>query len=61
MKKIFTYINRLSKPVNKIVVSVALVLVYSIICLYHLFARQTAKRWEFYKNNVSLEQTKHLW
>lgn len=61
MKKILSCINRLVKPVNKIIICIALTLVYFIICLYHLFIRQTDKRWESNKNNVSLEQTKHLW
>ena len=34
MKKILSCINRLVKPVNKIIICIALTLVYFIICLY---------------------------
>ncbi len=61
MKKILLYINRLAKAINKVVVCAALVLAYLVICLYHLFTRQTMQRWAANKNKKSIEQTKHLW
>jgi hypothetical protein len=61
MKKVLTYIKRLAKLVNKIVVGIALVFAYLVICLYHLLTRQKTQRWESNKHKVSLEQTKHLW
>lgn len=61
MKKIFRYIKILARIANKVVVWIALLLTYIVICLYHFLLHQKAQRWVYNENKVSLEQTKHLW
>lgn len=61
MKKIFKYINKAVRIVNKVVVWTALLLTYLVICLYHFLLRQKAQRWICNETKVSIEQTKHLW
>lgn len=61
MKKILTYIKRLAEAINRFVVIIALVMAYLVICIYHMFTRQTTQRWEYNTKKISLEQTKHLW
>lgn len=60
MKKIFRYIKILARIANKVVVWIALLLTYIVICLYHFLLHQKAQRWVYNENKVSLEQTKHL-
>ncbi len=61
MKIVFKFINKVARPLNKAVVWIALLLTYLVICLYHFLLHQKAQRWIYKKNEVSLEQTKHLW
>lgn len=61
MKKVFKYINKVARPINKGVVWIALLLTYLVICLYHFLLHQKAQRWIYKEKKVSLEQTKHLW
>ena len=61
MKKIFKYLNKVVRIVNKAVVWTALLLTYLVICIYHFLLRQKAQRWIYNETKVSQEQTKHLW
>ena len=61
MKKVLKYINMVIRTVNKVVVCIALLLTYIIICLYHFLLHQKTQRWIYNEKKVSLEQTKHLW
>lgn len=61
MKKVFMFINKVARPINKAVVWIALLLTYLVICLYHFLLHQKVQRWISNENKVSLEQTKHLW
>lgn len=61
MKEVLKYINMVIRPVNKVVVWIALLLTYIIICLYHCLLHQKTQRWIYNEKKVSLEQTKHLW
>ena len=61
MKKVLKYINKVARPVNKVVVLIALLLTYLVICLYHFLLHQKSQRWVYNEKKVSLEQTKHLW
>lgn len=61
MKKVLKYINMVIRPVYKVVVWIALLLTYIIICLYHCLLHQKTQRWIYNEKKVSLEQTGHLW
>lgn len=61
MKKIFKYLNKVVRIVNKAIVWTALLLTYLVICIYHFLLRQKAQRWIYNETKVSQEQTKHLW
>lgn len=61
MKKVIKYINKVARLVNKVIIWVALLLAYLVICLYHFLLRQKAHIWIHHENKASLEQTKHLW
>lgn len=61
MKKVFKYITKVARPINKGVVWIALLLTYLVICLYHCLLHQKAQRWIYNKKKVTFEQTKHLW
>ena len=61
MKQLFKYINKVIRTINKVVVWIALLLTYLVICLYHFLFHKKVQRWVDDENKVSLEQTKHLW
>lgn len=61
MEKVFKFINKVARPINKVIVWIALLLTYLVICLYHFLLPQKAQRWINNEKKVSLEQTKHLW
>lgn len=61
MKKVYKYITKVVRPINKGIVWIALLLTYLVICLYHFLLHQKAQRWVYNEKKVSLEQTKHLW
>lgn len=61
MRQLLKYIKKVIRLTNKVVVWIALLLIYLVICLYHFLFHQKVQRWGYYENKVSLEQTKHLW
>lgn len=61
MKRVFKYINKGVRLFNKVVILIALLLTYLVICLYHFLLHQKTQKWKHNENKVSLEQTKHLW
>ena len=61
MTQILKYIHKVVRQSNKVVLWVALLLTYEVICLYHFLFRQKAQRWIYKETKESIEQTKHLW
>lgn len=61
MKQIITYISNVAKTINKFIVTIFLLVVYAIICIYHLFMKHDSKRWHAAFSRNDMEQTKHLW
>lgn len=62
MKEVIHILNRVARTVNKWIVWIFLLIVYTVICVYRLFFKKDNKRWhmkEKYYNE--LEQTKRLW
>ena len=62
MKKIKYILNRAARTINKLIVWIFLLIVYAVICVYHLFLKRDNKRWHINEIDYNeLEQTKHLW
>lgn len=63
MKKIKAILQSIAKAINAAVCTMALLLVYAIVCIYHIFVRQSRERWHLRDSDTlqDIELTKHLW
>ena len=44
MKKVYKYITKVARPINKGIIWIALLLTYLVICLYHFLLHQKAAK-----------------
>lgn len=62
MRRIISILKNISKIINKIIISLCLMVAYVIICVYCIFKKKNNRLWLEYDNKSNeLDQTKHPW